>query len=552
MLILHLITPRSYKMSIINTNELINDFEFETDICIIGAGAAGISIAHELDNSPHKVLILESGELSFDEDIQSLYNIDEVGKSLGSGLKRIRYFGGTTNIWAGQCIMLNKIDFEKRKWVPDSGWPISQKELLPYYERAINLLNLPDYENFSSNYWKKQLISKSENFLFENNQEIQPDISLWSKKPINMRKAYLKKLKKSSNINICINSTVAEIESNDNISKIERIRVVYSKIKEKNFYVKAKFFVLASGGLENPRILLLSQKNNSLGLGKQFDVVGRYYMEHPKIRLGKIYPHFNLLRSPLLANYYYLPKGKVRFGLRCSDRIQKELKLLNHSVIFRPSFSEKMNQAYHSLRLLRSSKWMQHPQIFKELPTHCYNIGSNLGKITTVLAELVLQKPLSLEYLIVENHLEQKPNSESRVTLSNKRDRLGLNMLKLDWKISSEEMNDLVRFHDILKRYLQKHNLGRLESSLTDNQELEIHLNLETDLTDSSHHMGATRMSNNPRKGVVNQDCQVHGIDNLFVAGSSVFPTGGHANPTLTIVALAIRIADHLREIIKK
>jgi choline dehydrogenase-like flavoprotein len=397
-------------------------------------------------------------------------------------------------------------------------------------------------------HWKEKLINKSESFLLENSQEIQPDICLWAKKPINMRKAYLSQLKKSSNISICINGSVTEIETNESGSTVEKVSVTCSKRKDTQFSVKAKYFVLACGGLENPRILLLSRKNNSSGLGNQFDVVGRYYMEHPKNRVGKIYPNQELLKSPLLVNYYYLSKGQVRFGLRLSDQIQKQEKLLNHYIMFRAGFSDEFNKAYTSLQSLILSRWMRQPQGFKQLPNHFYNIASNSEEMMRMFIELLFQKPLSIKYLTVENNLEQKPNPQSRVTLSEKRDQLGLNLLKLDWKISSEDMNDLIHFHKILKEYLQKYNLGRLESSFANTQELEVSLNLETDLTDSSHHMGATRMNNNPRRGVVNQDCQVHGIHNLFIAGSSVFPTGGHANPTLTIVALAIRLADHLKK----
>ncbi len=365
-----------------------------------------------------------------------------------------------------------------------------------------------------------------------------------------MRKAYLEPLKKSKNISICINGNVTQIETNDIESMVERVHV--SCLNGIQFFIQAKYFILACGGWENPRLLLLSRQNNSLGMGNKYDTVGRYYMEHPKAILGKIYPTNSILKTPLLSNYFLLPKGRARFGLRLSDQTQEREKILNHYVMFKAGFSEKLNQAYDSLRLLTYRKWTHQLTSITKLPEHLYKVGTNLGNISNLLMQLLLQKPLNIEHLIIENHLEQQPNPESRVMLSDQLDKLGLNLLKIDWKISSEEKNDLIRFHRILKQYLEHHQIGRLESPLLDPKSFDRDLILETHLTDSSHHMGTTRMSDNPRQGVVDQNCQVHGIKNLFIAGSSVFPTSGHGNPTLTIVALAIRLADHLKTIIKR
>ncbi len=151
-------------MKIINANKLTENFELKTNICILGAGAAGITIARELNNCPYQVLLLESGGFGPDCEIQSLYKIENIGKPLRHELKRVRYFGGTTNIWTGQCVMLNTIDFKEREWVKNSGWLIQQEELLPYYEGAVNVLKLPSYKHFSFDFWQEKLTEKPEFF----------------------------------------------------------------------------------------------------------------------------------------------------------------------------------------------------------------------------------------------------------------------------------------------------------------------------------------------------------------------------------------------------
>lgn len=499
-------------MVIIDANKFTDNFELKTDICIVGAGAAGIAIARELDGSSPRICLLESGGFSINEETQSLYNLESIGHTLRQDIMRIRYFGGTTNTWTGRCLKLNEIDFEQREWVPESGWPISLQDLDPYYQRAATLFNLPSFSKIEAEFWHQKSLYKDEKLVFSN-QELTPVVSLRARTPVRFGSTYLKQLRSSKNINICINGNVTEIEASNNLSKVERLHA--SCLKGTKFSIKAKIFILACGGLENPRLLLLSRRQNSAGLGNQFDVVGRYYMDHPNIEHGFVLPYKENFNAPLLLGNRTFD-GTTQFGIAFSREVQRREKLLNHYILLRPKFSEKLAKVPRSTRLLHKSMY---------------------------LYRKILKKPLKFESLIVRNYLEQQPNSASQVTLSNQRDKFGLNLLKVDWRISSEERNSLHQFHKILGKYLEVHKIGRLKNMFPEDE------SLQPEFLDGFHHIGATRMSDNPRKGVVNRDCQVHGTQNLFIAGCSVFPTGGHANPTLTLVALAIQLADHIKQL---
>ncbi|NER78509.1 MAG: GMC family oxidoreductase [Leptolyngbya sp. SIO1D8] len=514
----------------------------QADICIIGAGAAGITIAKEFMGTPYQVLLLESGDFSYHEPTQALYKVENIGHPIRIDqgyVSRNRYFGGSTNTWAGRCMPLNEVDFQKRSWVKDSGWPFSKETLEPFYQRASEVLHLPSYQNFHPDRWRQKILKHQAGFLF-NDSITTPDVALYAYSPLKMGIVYKQDLLQAGNIHVLTHANLTEIEPNPEQTVIRRLRI--TTLKGNDFWVKSQVYVLACGGWENARLLLLSRRYCSQGLGNLHDLVGRYYMEHPKINLGKIYPTSNVLRSPIFLDKIRTQNGFAQLGIRLTDQQQQQEQLLNHYIELSPGYPVGMPEASKAFQLtgsyLKRLKWaaIRTKNIKTFVPY--------LGKLSSHFIRKHLNQPIPYPYISILNHFEQAPNRESRVTLGRQRDVLGQNVLQVKLKVTHQDKESLVRLHTILDQHFQALGVGRLVSDIPDAD------NRWENLTDSSHHMGTTRMSDNPRQGVVDSHCKIHGFSNIFIASSSVFPTGGHANPTLTVVALALKLADHLKAIV--
>jgi choline dehydrogenase-like flavoprotein len=523
-------------MDILNANKIANDHILNADICIVGGGAVGIAIAKEFLNTSTTVLLLESGGMSHNDQTQSLYEFENVGHPLRAQegyVSRNRYLGGSTNSWAGRCAPLNEIDFEYRDWIPNSGWPITKQDLDPYYAKAAALLKLPTYQYCTSNIWEKLIIHHRPDYFDE--QIFSPEVFLFAEKPINMRSAYAHELIASHNIQICIHANVTEIEPHNSLKTIENIHV--ATLGGNKFRVKAGVYILACGGWENTRLLLLSQRHTPNGLGNQHDVVGRYYMEHPKKKRASIEIQSAMLKSPVFLGGQNVEMGSILLGTRFSDQFQRQKKLLNHYLEFSPLYPPGMTEFIDSLkRVLKTRNILESDQ------HDLLRYSPFIFRWINYFARKGVNLPLPFEQIAITGHMEHAPNRDSRISLSAQKDALGLNRLKVDLRISSEEKAAMIHLHNEMGHWLEQKGLGLLKHDLPDSN------SSWPGLTDSSHHMGTTRMSHNPKEGVVNQDCQVHGINNLYIASSSVFSTAGHVNPTLTIMAIALRVADHLKQ----
>ena len=534
---------------LINASRLPSDTLIENDICIIGAGAAGITLAREFINQPYRVCLLESGGLDFDEVTQSLYAGENIGVSYFP-LKesRARYFGGSTNLWGGWSRPLDDIDFEDRPWMPYSGWPFTKAELVPYYERAQKVCNLGPFE-YDFTYWKDALAQVQGRQLPFLRDQLVPYI--WQIIPpthLRLGEVYRTELEQASNINTYFNANLVEIETNDTAQTVTRVRVASSEGKK--FWVSAKVFILAVGGIENPRLLLVSNKVQNTGLGNQYDLVGRFFMEHPYLTSGKL-----RLSIPAALYTQCVPVGEIFMGaaLGLSKTLQKREQLLNFAARLLPT--DEWLEAYNRLRfgnqqtishkafptINESLRDSSEPSIVKDLG----KVISNLDRVAAKVGEKLFKKSFSSRQSNFYDTClisEQAPNPDSRVMLSNERDRLGLNRVQLDWRLSPIDKYTITRSQQIIAQEFKFSGLGQLQIKLSNDD------TSWQSLKGSYHHMGTTRMSINPRLGVVNEHCQVHGISNLYVAGSSVFPTSGLSNPTLTIIALAIRLADQIKK----
>lgn len=535
-------------MTITDANALADRTELAADVCIVGGGAAGITLALELECQQLRVCLLEGGGFSLDERVQSLYDLDSVGYPIRENfMSRVRYLGGSCNLWAGRNMRLSPIDFERRDWVPNSGWPFGYAELEPYYERAERVLRIPAHGRFA----EPGAIADSEPLeraVFAR-PDVAPAIALWGIKPMRFGKAYRSALRRSRGIGVYLNANVTAIEASRGGQSIERLSI--RTLGGKRFSARARVFVLAAGGLENARLLLVSRDVHANGLGNRHDVVGRYFLDHPRAIAGRIRVREDV-SLPYLTGIP-LADGKVQLGIALADEIQRREGVLNSYLSVEPALSETAEKQYgRSVNVMKVLLRKGHAgQRFDLSSMNMSDVRDMVYLLTPKeIMPHFLYRPYAMlkrrvrrrrkaGNLTVINFCEQVPDPESRVRLGSERDELGLNRLVLDWRVGAAERRSIEVLHRVVGGALREAGIGTLEKSIDDEPDVQY--------TDASHHMGTTRMSDDESRGVVDRDCRVHGLANLYVCGSSVFPTVGYANPTLTIVALTLRLADHLR-----
>lgn len=510
--------------------------KLEADVAIIGAGAAGITIARRLVASGKSVILLESGGLDYEAETAAL----NAGANAGEDYydledARLRFFGGTTAIWGGRSAELDPIDFETRSWVPFSGWPFPASELRPWYDAAYRLLGLrsletgtvpakfPDLQDLAVRYWLFD--RKFDRFGFAANRD----------------------LVENTKTTAVIHATVREIVASESGQAVDLLDV--RSIRGRRLTVRARTYVLAAGGLENPRILLASNSVRPAGLGNDHDLVGRFFMEHPHARGGRIVgapawlvlDRFGMRRHD---GFRYAPL------LTPSPKLQREAGILNSAltVAARPPPHGRNTlvqniymRARHSLAPNRQGRslWRWQRRIARGL--------KDLAGPVVPWSRVVRGR----DELALVIRAEQSPNPDSRVTLDRETDATGMPRIRLDWRLQELDVASVSTLVDALGREAGNLGLGRVEKA----QWLrEGSRNWVTDPLISAHpiggyhHMGTTRMADDPKRGVTDGWGKVHGLANLYVAGSSLFPTAGWANPTLTILALALRTAERLAD----
>lgn len=491
-----------------------------------------------------EVCLIESGGLHPEEDTQALCDLKSAGYPVRENfMSRARYYGGSCNLWAGRSMQLTEADLAGRGWVPESGWPIPHSELAAYYAAAAGVLRLPGLERFDARTFAPEM-TRPERTLFSRGPLV-PRVSLWAKRPLRFGAAYRSRLRRSPRVRLVLHANATGIRLGPDGTAVEALEA--STLEGRRLSVRAGIYVIACGALENARLLLVSRDVHTSGIGNEFDLVGRYFMDHPRCVHGRVrlYPG---QRLPLLRGRP-LRDGKVQLGMGLSSEIQRREGLLNHYATLESEFSGYTRARYESFVqtmkvLLRrgyaGSRWDVGRSGLGEVPGLIYLLTPKelmphfLYRLNARLRERLPQR--AEEGCVVVYFCEQPPDPESRVTLGPERDRLGMSRLVLRWRIGPEVTRSVLRLQELLGKRLKDAGIGELEPS-----------DAEIRYTDASHHMGTTRMGDTPRTGVVDTDCLVHGLSNLYVAGGSVFPSAGHANPTLTIVALSLRLAERLK-----
>lgn len=504
------------------------------DICLIGGGAAGITLARDLAGGGRSIILLESGGFEFDAATQELYQGKNIGQPLHPlTLERLRFLGGSTNHWSGGCRPFDDLDMSVRSYIPDSGWPITRADLDDCYRRAQKICQLGPYTYETRDWSQPDAVPLS----FAERAVFTSGVYQYSP-PTRFGEVYRRDLEQGEGLKVYLHANVIDIAVNDGASEVTGLQVAC--LDGRRFRVEAKGYVLGVGGIENARLLLSANKVQKPGLGNGNDLVGRYFMDHPYVaNVATI----AAARGHEVFAFYQVRQmhGVPAQGyIQASADTQAKEKLPSFAIGFEPGTfhgqggaKESLSTLYH---YLREGRWPDH-------------LGDQLSQILRG-AEVNLQDKyyawthtqpatFSTNYIC-----ECPPDRDSRVSLGKTTDALGLRRVRVDWRLPQDFEHNLHRAHELLARELGRSGIGRLRM----NDDSSGRALMER-VSNGYHHMGTTRMHPDPRQGVVDATCRVHGIANLFVAGSSVFPTYSFDNPTMTIVALSLRLSEHLKSV---
>ena len=509
----------------IDARNLENNSLIEGDICVIGAGAAGISIALDWMDTSKKVILLEGGGFEYNEKIQDSYGGRTTGqKYYPLKSTRLHYFGGTTGHWAGLCSPLDDVDFMKRDWVPDSGWPINKKDLDPYYKKAQKILLQGPY-NYELDYWRRHIPDLNP-FPFDNKVVWN---KIWQFSQARFGQLYKESIIKSQNVHLHTYANAVDIKANDSVSGIKEVTV--KNLEGKTHRVRAKKFIMACGSIQNARLLLASNSQTSTGLGNDNDLVGRYFMEHMEVASAEFW-----LFKPFPMDLYIRRnrETKVRAELAMTGAAQSEHRILNGTVTF-----SRLNSARYIKSRMETWQNEDPRKSMDNLMKNYSEAAAKAGKDD--------RGSISRAYEL-STRIEQAPNPDSRITLDTEKDGFGIPRTHLHWDLTPLDKRSVRTIYHLLGQQAGIAGMGRIKlyKFLRDEND-----NSFPESTYGGwHHMGTTRMSNDPGKGVVDANCKVHGIDNLYVAGAACYPTSGAANPTLTLVALTLRLSDHLKNVV--
>ncbi|MHA1571419.1 MAG: FAD-dependent oxidoreductase [Alphaproteobacteria bacterium] len=515
----------------------LGDFEagatIEADLCIIGAGAAGITIARALIGSGVDVVVLEGGDFDYSEASQELYYAEDVGLHDNPEGCRLRYFGGTTNHWEGYCTQLRDMDFQHRAWIAHSGWPITKQDLDPYYELAHGVCEIGPATYDIATYRDEiaGLPDLDAAKLVPNFWQFSP--------PTRFGEKYRDDLENAKNVRVLLNANLLAFETNEAASHVTHVTL--RTLGGKTATLRARHYVLACGGIENARALLLSNQVQQPGLGNGADNVGRFYSQHVEfLDVGEV-----LASDAIGFMMTYEQQSKwetsVQADIGLSDHAQRQHGLLNCGFTF---VVHRELSGYYRLRdLWHELRRGQKPD---HLSRDLWLVMKDLDSVAQGLYRLAKgeRNHGAIRRIGIEARCEPFPNPDSRITLSDQIDKHGQRIARVDWRLAGPEKRTLRKSFQLLGEEFGRLGLGRIKIPdflLTEGE------TITEPFWSGCHHIGTTRMSEDPRRGVVDKHCRVHGVDNLSIAGSSVFSTGGYVTPTLTIVALALRLADRLK-----
>ncbi len=549
-----------------DANDLAPDEEIISDVVIVGAGPAGISIAEDWVNAGHTVSLLESGGDTASFETQQL-STGELSGHLYEAMEstHIRQVGGTANHlilkltdkqYGYRFTPMQAIDFEARDGVPNSGWPITLADLDPYYAKVQDKCEIGPYD-YSAEYWAKDQyeilplpddLAESSVFMFGPTRKYTID--------------FPQAVEASDNVSLYKHATVVELICTEDGQSVEKALVRLFDGKE--VYFKAKYFILAANALQTPRLLLNSTRHHPNGIGNQHDNVGRYYMDHSILPSGNFVPDdLKYLNKMGFYDMQGINGTSVLGRIMLKESVKREHGLLNFvSILFPMSWNQKDLDAMYSLQELKTHlrwNWRKKP---KDIGKHLWNLFQGRNRLFRAVYEKVRygvpilvglgnggwsrsgENEKKYQRLELLSFVEQSPNRNNRLTLSAEKDALGCPKIKAHYEWSDTDIANYQKTIDLLAQAIDATGLGQFEPSQSPLSDIKKANGLH-------HMMGTTRMSEHPQDGVVDKDCKVHGMHNLFIAGSATFTTGSFVNPTLTNVALSLRVSDHVKALIQ-
>ena len=545
---------------IIDTNTIAAGERLWADVCIVGGGAAGISLALSLSGQGLKIVLLESGGHSEHAPTQDLYAGEVADERLHSPLDQYRHrrIGGSTATWGGRCVPFDPIDFETRSHVPFSGWPIAYADLLPFYPEA-NALS--EAGRFS--YEAEEALGAAAPPMFRRFESatVRTDSLERFSCPTDFGRRYGKRLRLAPDVKVLLGANCTAVRLEAGGRAVDELEV--ATLAGKRFTVATRAAVLATGGLETARLLLASRDVAPAGIGNEHDVVGRYYMCHIAGNVGTL--TVGGTPDDVRHGYEVTPEGiycRRRLSISADEQRKRGLANAVARLHFpRITDPRHRNGVLSGLFLVRGLISYEYGKRLKDGPPataglyarHMYNVMTDPVDTSAFLAHWVLRRTLAqrkFPSVILRNrtnrfslevHAEQIPRPDSRVTLTENTDALGMPRLRVDWRYSPADIESAARTLDLIAAEFQRTGAGTLAYDRA---------TLEEDLMRfgayGGHHIGTTRMGTDVRTSVVNADCQVHSVRNLFIAGSAVFPTSSQANPTLTLIAMSLRLGKHL------
>lgn len=527
-------------------------------ICVIGAGAAGISLAAKLSRSGHRILLIEGGDRQETPEVVDAY----VGEATAPHPKttefRYQRFGGTTHLWGGRCVPLDRLDFEKRPHVPESGWPEGANTIANYYSQAL------DYCDAGENDFTISSFGPNTKPIFSEAPLLAPDLNEYIERyslPTDFGQKFRRELTDSSNVYVLLRTRCIGLNTNTEGDTVTSVTLHDGNQAQQ---VKVQQVVLAGGGIETTRLMLASREitpawsylDNSLG---------KYYACHYDLIFGALrfsgeLPVFDFQKT--VEGIY------ARRKLQFSAAFQAQHGLLNSAFrLHFPAYADPshgsgvMSTIYLAKSILKPEYQAilnhgvnQTPvrgQSFKHLLNVVLDVGSVIGFAFNWLFKIKLAKR-RIPYTLVANrngtypiefNSEQISDVNNRIELLKECDRFGMPRVSVHWRMTAQDIASGIKSFNLLKKQFEKTKACRLEF-----EPKELEKAMENALPVGGHHMGTTRMGAAPNDSVVDVNCKVHGVKNLYIASASVFTTNSHANPTLTIVALALRLADHLTQ----
>ncbi len=534
----------------------------EYDVCVIGSGPAGATVAAELAGSKLRICVLESGRLRITRHGDELKRVQSAGIHI-KDYSRERVLGGASTTWSGLSSPLDETDLRPRPWLRHSGWPLRAEALFPYYEQAAERYRFPPAAFFGVDGFGAL---RADGDLAPEWESIEEKVFLACAEPQDFAHE-VRGIYERDEVDLYLDASVLRLEGAAGTKRVVAALARSRGGVERR--LRARVFVVATGGIENARLLLNSRDVCPAGLGNERDQVGRYLMNHPKNYHGILH----LTRALEDVPYFFgcLYRGYAGYaGLRLRAEVQAERGLLNSYVRLEPLFPWSDSRGIEALVLLvkRSAfffrRWKnRHRNKVVTLRDYSetgddsdvqnerkglldwvgllFAILADAHKVARYLFYRLSRARPKITRVRLRNFMEMEPDPDNRVTLSEAVDTYGQRIPCVRHECTEVDRRSLLALHELLLTELPRAGVGELDTTLAEETPWPI-------VQDASHHMGTTRMGTDPRTSVVTPDCRLHDVENVYLAGASVFPTSGSANPTFTIAALSIRLAEHLTQ----